>query len=330
MKGQDSKTSKPYAIDIADIHRAAAIIRPFVLRTAVVRAPVLDQQLKAELFFKCENHQHVGAFKARGACHAVFRLNAEQAAAGVVTHSSGNHAAALARAATLRGIDAHIVMPHNSSPVKLNAVRQFGVKPTLCEPTAEARQETADRVAAETGATFVHPYNDPWVMAGQGTAALELLEQVARLDAIVVPVGGGGLLSGTLVAVKALCPSIEVYAAEPAWADDAARSLKSGRREPPLRYDTIADGLRTPLGDLTFPIIRDLVKDVLLAEEADIRRATVQMARFARLTVEPSAAVPLAAIDAYREQFQGRRVGVVVSGGNLQPELLAQWLAEPA
>lgn len=317
-----------YAITAADIHGAASRLRGWVIRTPVVKAPALAEPLQAELFFKCENLQHAGAFKTRGACNAVFRLSPEQAAAGVVTHSSGNHAAALARAAALRGVRAHVVMPRNSAPIKIEAVRSYGVEPTFCEPTAESRQQVADAVAAATGATFVHPYNNADVMAGQGTAALELLEQAAALDAIVVPVGGGGLLSGTLMAVQSLMPSIKVYAAEPAWADDAARSLRSGQIESPRRYDTVADGLRTPLGSLTFPIIRDYVAEVLLVTEEQIRVAALQMIQKARLTVEPSAAVPLAAVCSHREQFAGRRVGMIVSGGNLQPRLLSEWLSD--
>ncbi len=316
--------SDSYAVTIDDIHGAAARIRSHVIRTPAITAPLIDEDVGAELFFKCENLQHVGAFKARGACNAVFSLSDEDAAAGVVAHSSGNHAAALARAATLRGIAAHIVMPRNSAAVKIEAVRGYDVEPTFCEPDAESRQAVADRVMAETGATFIHPFNDPRVIAGQGTTALEFLEQVDGLDAIVVPVGGGGLLSGTLVAVAALAPQIPVFAAEPAWADDAYRSMESGSIEPPLRYDSIADGLRTPLGSLTFPIIRDLVEGVLLASEESIRKATAAMLQKARVVVEPSGAVPLAAIMEHAERFHGKRIGVIVSGGNMDPSVLVE------
>jgi threonine dehydratase len=277
----------------------------------------LDDDLGLQVVFKCENFQHVGAFKSRGACNAVFSLEPSQAAAGVVTHSSGNHAAALARAARLREIDAHVVMPENSSPNKIDAVRRYGVEPVFCEPSAESRQATADRLMHETGATMVHPYNDPRVIAGQGTVALELLQQVESFETLIVPVGGGGLLSGCLVAAKSLRPNLEVIAAEPAWADDAYRSLQSGNIEPPVRYDTVADGLRTPLGTLTFPIIRSLLDDILLVEEQTIVRATRMMLKWAKLVVEPSGAVPLACLLQHVERFRDRRVALVISGGNL-------------
>ena len=318
-----------FAIDFADIKAAEKRIEEHVIRTPVVSAPLINQRFGCTIFHKCENLQHVGAFKARGACNAVFSLSPEQAAAGVVAHSSGNHAAALARAATLRAIDAHIVMPRNSAQVKIDAVRGFGVEPRFCEPTAEARQAMADEVIAETGATFVHPYNNSHVMAGQGTAALELLQQASDLDAIIAPVGGGGLLSGTLVAVKAANPNIKVFAAEPAWADDAFRSLASGKIEPAVRYDTIADGLRTPLGDLTFPVIQKLVEDVLLVDERSIEIATKVYICDGKLAVEPSGAVPLAALMSNQSMFAGQRVGLIISGGNAEPEAWARILQTP-
>ena len=315
--------SNKFCITFDDIRDAAVRIHDSIIRTPVVTAPLIDEQLKATVFFKCENLQHVGAFKTRGACNAVFSLSRADAAAGVVTHSSGNHAAAIARAAMLRGLTAHIVMPRNSATVKVDAVRNFGVEPTFCEPSAEARQTAADRVIAKTGATFVHPYNDARVIAGQGTAALELLEEVSQLDAIIVPVGGGGLLSGSLIAAKSVNPHIRVFAAEPEWADDAWRSLRSGRVEMPTRYDTIADGLRTPLGSLTFPIIRDMVDEILTVDENSIRSATATMIRLAELVVEPSGAVPLAALVRHSERFRGQRIGVIVSGGNIDAKMLS-------
>ncbi len=317
-----------FCITPDDIRSAAARIRDSVIRTPVVTAPLINELLQADVFFKCENLQHVGAFKARGACNAVLSLTAKEGAAGVVTHSSGNHAAALARAAALRNIKAHIVMPHNSAAVKISAVRRFGVEPTFCEPTAEARQAAAERVMRQTGATFVHPYNDAQVIAGQGTAAVELFEDVADLDAVIIPVGGGGLLSGSLVALKNLKPQIKVFAAEPEWADDAFRSVVSGRIEAPIRYDTIADGLRTPLGSFTFPIIQELVDKILTVDEAAIRRATAAMLHLGKLLVEPSAAVPLAAMMQPGQSFQGQRVGVILSGGNIDVELLQEILQQ--
>lgn len=319
-----------YAIDLAAIQQAASRIAQHVIRTPVVSCSLIDQRADSQLFFKCENLQHVGAFKARGACNAVFELTDAEAAAGVVTHSSGNHAAALARAARLRGIEAHIVMPRNSSTVKIDAVRGLGVEPRFCEPDATSRQAMADEVIAETGATFIHPYNNSMVMAGQGTAALELLEQVSNLDAMIAPVGGGGLLSGTLIAAKSLKPEIRIYGAEPAWADDAKRSLQSGQIQQPTRYDTIADGLRTPLGTLTFPIVRDLVEDILLADEQSIKHATKISLCDGKLVVEPSGAVPLAAILGHPELFEGLRVGVIVSGGNAEPATFASILQDDA
>lgn len=315
-----------YAVDLLAIQQAADRIDGKVISTPVVSCPLIDQRAKSRLFFKCENLQHVGAFKARGACNAVFALTDTQAAAGVVAHSSGNHAAALARAATLRGIQAHIVMPRNSSSVKIEAVRGLGVEPRFSEPDAQSRQAMADQLMSETGATFVHPYNNPLVMAGQGTAALELLNQVADLDAIVAPVGGGGLLSGTLIAAKTLNPKIKVYGAEPAWADDAKRSLVSGQIEQPTRYDTVADGLRTPLGTLTFPIIQDYVDDILVVDEQSIEEATRISICEGKLVVEPSGAVPLAAILAHQSLFEGLRVGVIISGGNAEPATFARIL----
>jgi threonine dehydratase len=305
----------PVVLD--DIRAARRRIQPHVLRTPLAPSASLSADLGCTLYFKCENLQHAGVFKARGACNAVLALDDDSAGRGVVTHSSGNHAAALSRAATIRGIPAHIVMPHNSRPNKLAAVRAYGIEPVLCEPTAESRQATADRVQEQTGATLIHPYNNPLVMAGQGTVGLEILEQLDDVDCVVVPVGGGGLLSGILIAVKSLRPQVEVIAAEPAWADDAARSLKSGRIEMPSRYDTVADGLRTPLGELTFPVIRTLVDDLLLVEEEAILQATRAIAARARLVAEPSGAVPLAAITQHRARFQGRNVVAVISGGNL-------------
>lgn len=305
-----------FCVTREDIDAAADRIRPHVLRTPVIEAWALEPLLQARVALKCENFQYGFAFKARGACNAVMSLSDADAGHGVVTHSSGNHAAALARAAILRGIRAHIVMPHNSARVKLQAVRDLGVEPILCEPESAAREAMAAKVQQETGATMIHPFNYPPVIAGQGTAAIEMLEQVPDVDTIVVPVGGGGLLAGTLIAVKSMRPDVKVFAAEPAWADDAFRSMKSGKIEPALRTDTIADGLRTPLGTLTFPIIRSLVDDVLCADEDSIRTATALLRTHVRLVSEPSGAVPLAAILQHAPRFMNRRVVALISGGN--------------
>ena len=285
--------------------------------------PALGDRFQGRLWFKAENLQHIGAFKARGACNAVFSLDEATAQRGVATHSSGNHAAALARAANLRGIPAHIVMPHNSLPNKMAAVRELGVEPILSEPDEPSRSAMAAEVVTKTGATLIHPYNDPPVMAGQGTVGLEILGQATEghlsIDTIVVPVGGGGLLSGMLVAIKSLQPHIEVIAAEPLWADDTARSLASGKIEMPTRYDSIADGLRTPLGENTFPIIRSLINDILLVDERAIIRATRAILQSTPLIAEPSGAVSLAAVLDNAERFQGKTVVAVLSGGNLDP-----------
>ena len=304
-------------ITLESVQTAYRRIVDHVIRTPVVSSPRLNQSTGLDLVFKCENLQHVGAFKARGACNAVFSLTDEVASRGVVAHSSGNHAAALARAAQLRGIVAHVVMPHNSRVNKIEAVRRFGIEPVFCEPDAESRQAAADRIADETGAEPIHPYDDPRVIAGQGTVGLELHEQLDQIDTVVIPVGGGGLLSGCLVSLKSLRPEIRIVAAEPAWADDAYRSWKSNSIQMPTRYDTIADGLRTPLGRWTFPIIRDLVDDILLATEEQIVAATRQSLVDAKLVVEPSSAVPLACVIANAELFRDQRVAIVITGGNL-------------
>lgn len=309
-------TASTFCVSLDDIRVAADRIRPHVLRTPIVQAWALQPLLGGHVSFKCENLQYGFAFKARGACNAVMSLSEADAARGVVTHSSGNHAAALARAALLRGIRAHIVMPHNSAKVKLQAVRDLGVEPILCEPESAAREAMAAKAQLETGATMIHPFNDPRVIAGQGTAGLEMLGQCPDIDTVIVPVGGGGLLAGTLIAIKSQRPDVRVFAAEPSWADDAFRSLKSGQIEPAVRTDSIADGLRTPLGTLTFPIIRELVDDVLCADEDTIRTATSLLRTHVRLVSEPSGAVPLAAMLQHAPLFQNRKTVALISGGN--------------
>jgi len=306
-----------FAISINDVRAAQKRIARYSLRTPLVFSEPLSREHGCRIHFKAENLQCVGAFKARGAANAVMSLSDAAAARGVVTHSSGNHAAALARAAGLRSIPAFVVMPGNSARNKIAAVRSYGVEPVFCEPTAESRAETAESLRRQTGATMIHPYDDPTVMAGQGTVGLEVLEQLPDVDAIFVPVGGGGLLAGILTAVKALRPDVTVIAAEPEWADDTARSLQSGRREMPTRYDSVADGLRTSVGELTFPIIQSLVDDVVLVSEEAIRDATRAIARRARLIAEPSGAVAFAALTQTAERFAGKSVAVVISGGNL-------------
>ena len=310
----------PPALPTADDVRAAARrIAGVAHRTPVFRGTGLDALAGAELFFKCEMFQRVGAFKFRGACNAVAALSDEQAARGVVTHSSGNHAAALALAAKLRGVPAYVVMPTNAPAAKRQAVVAYGGRVTVCEPTIAAREAAAGRLLQETGATLVHPYDDPLVIAGQGTLALELLEEVPDLDAIVAPVSGGGMLSGIALAAG---PGVEVIGAEPEQADDAYQSLRLGRRVPPDRTDTIADGLRASLSDRTFAIISRHVKRILTVSEAEIVAATKLVWERLKVVAEPSGAVPLAAVLRHPDAVRGRRVGVVLSGGNLDLDKL--------
>ncbi len=305
-----------FCTTMPEIEAAAARIRSLIVATPTIPFAALSHDMDCSIAIKCENFQHGFAFKARGACNAVFSLTDEVAARGVVTHSSGNHAAALARAAKLRGIKAHIVMPKNSAKIKLAAVRSFGVEPVICESTPAAREAMANEVMQATGATLIHPFNDALVIAGQGTVGLEILRQYPDVETIVVPVGGGGLLAGTLIAVKSLKPSVRVIAAEPEWANDAFRSLQSGQIEPVLRTDSIADGLRTPLGSLTFPIIFQLVDEILCASETSIVESVQHLAMHAKMIAEPSGAVPLAVVHQHRDRFANQRVVCVVSGGN--------------
>ncbi len=308
-----------YAADLATVRAAAQRIAGLAHRTPVMTCSTLDRLAGRSLFLKCENLQKVGAFKFRGACNAVARLPAEVAARGVVTHSSGNHAQALALAARLRGIPAHIVMPRNASTVKRRAVEGYGGRVIECEPTLAARETTAAAVLAETRGTLIPPYDHPDVIAGQGTAALELLEQVPELDAVITPVGGGGLLAGTALAVKGLAPAVRVFAAEPAGADDAARSKAAGQFIPQTGPKTIADGLLTSLGNLTWPVLRDLVERVITVREDEIIAALRLVWERAKILIEPSSAVAVAAVLSaeFRTLEGARRVGVILSGGNV-------------
>ena len=312
---------------LKDIQQAAERIRPYAHRTPVLTCGSLDRAVGAKVFFKCENFQKVGAFKFRGACNAVFSLGEAEAARGVVAHSSGNHAQALALAARLRGIPAYIVMPENAPAVKKAGVAGYGGQITLCEPTLEARESTQERVVARTGATVIHPYDDERIIAGQGTAAMELLQEVPDLDAILAPVGGGGLLSGTAIAATELSPRIRVIAGEPEGADDAFRSLAAGTIVPSVSPRTIADGLLTSLGSLTFPIIRRRVEQIVTVSD----RATVAAMRFVwermKLVIEPSAAVPVGVLWERKIDLAGLRVGVILSGGNVDLDALP-WRSE--
>lgn len=307
------------SVDNAAVVQAANRIAPFIHRTPLISTESLSRLSGCELWLKAENLQKVGAFKARGAHNAVLALSAEQAARGVVTHSSGNHAAAVALAARNRGITAHVVMPSNAPEVKQAAVAGYGAVITLCPPTLDAREETVERIQHETGAVLVHPYDDPVVIAGQGTAGLEIIEQLAANppDAVVVPVGGGGLLSGVAVAVKNALPDCLVIGAEPAGADDAHRSFTSGELVPQLDPRTIADGLLTSLGERNFAIIMKLVDDILVVDDDEIIEAMQLIWTRCKLVVEPSGAVAVAAILAHRDRFTDRRVVAVLTGGNV-------------
>jgi threonine dehydratase len=317
------------SFDLAAIRAAHDRIRPYVVCTPVLTSEALDAATCGSLFFKCENLQKIGAFKARGAANAIFALTDAESAHGVATHSSGNHAAAVARAARLRGISAHIVMPTNSAKSKLRIVEREGGRITFCEPNDRARQETCERLIAATGAVMIHPFNDYRVMAGQGTAALELLEDVPDLDLILCPVGGGGLLCGTAVAAKALRPGIRVIATEPAGADDAARSFRAGRIIQADRVDTIAYGLRTTLGPLNFPIILQHVHEVVTVSEAGIISAMRLLWEELKIIIEPSCAVPYAAILEGKVKVIGRRTGIILTGGNVDLDALP-WVVKPA
>jgi threonine dehydratase len=305
-------------LSLKEIKDAAHRIEGAANRTPVMTSRTLDRLCGARVYLKCENYQRAGAFKFRGAFNAVSQLTASERSAGVVTHSSGNHAQALALAAATAGVRAKIVMPEGSPAVKREAVKGYGAEVVLCANTLEARERTAEALIRTDGLTMVHPYNDERVMAGAGTAALELIEQAGPLDLVLVPVGGGGLASGTATAVKALCPEAAVWAVEPAGADDACRSLQSGRIVPQTDPRTIADGLRTSLGSLTFEVIRTLVDRIVLVRDEDIVDSMRFLWERMKLVVEPSGAVPLVPV-LKKELPAGRdlRVGVIISGGNV-------------
>lgn len=302
---------------IKDIREAHQVIRPFVHRTPVLTCSALNHMCEAELFFKCENFQKGGAFKIRGATNAVFALDDGDAARGVATHSSGNHAAALALAARWRGIKAYVVIPENAPETKKNAVANYGAQIYYCGPTAEAREEACAEVLDRTGATFIHSYNDPRIISGAGTAAVELCEEVPDLDLVVTPVGGGGLISGTALAVFAMSPKTVVIGAEPQQADNASRCLEAGRIVPPSNRNTVADGLRMPLCELTLSIIKEHVREVVTVSEQMIVQATRHIWERMKLVVEPSSAVPVGALLARSIGLPGRRIGVILTGGNV-------------
>jgi len=303
--------------DLNEIIATVKRIAPFIHRTPVLCNQTIDRISGAKIFFKCENFQKMGAFKMRGASNAVAQITDAQKSKGVTTHSSGNFAQALALAARNFGIKAFIVMPENAPDTKRQAVLDYGAQVITCASTQKAREEKVEEVIAKTGAIFIHPYNDYRVIAGQATAAKELLEDVNDLDFILAPVGGGGLISGTALATTYLSPKTKVIAAEPSNADDAYRSIKAGEILPSINPDTIADGLRTSLGDKTFPIIQKFVHQIICVEEQEIIYAMKLIWERMKIIVEPSGVVPLAVVLKNHELFSGKKIGIILSGGNL-------------
>ncbi len=313
-----------YAVEFSDVQAAAQRIAGTVKRTAVVSSEELDDIAGREVLLKCENLQHVGAFKFRGATNAVRMLD-EDAEMGVCTHSSGNHAQALALAAKQRGVPAYIVMPNTAPKVKVAGVQSHDAEITFCEPTLEGRESTATSVIKRTGATLVHPYDNPNVIAGQGTAAMELFEQAGPMDAVIAPVGGGGLMSGTCITTRALFPETRLFGVEPKGADDAARSLAAGEYIPQDGPDTICDGLLTSMGELTWPILRDHLEGIITVSDEEVVEAMRLLLKHFGMMVEPSGAASLAAVlsPEFRELEGIGRVGLILSGGNVDPGSVA-------
>ena len=310
-------------ISIADIRSAAARIAAHATVTPVMRSNPLDELAGATLHFKCEHLQLGGAFKFRGACNAVWALGDAQAARGVVTHSSGNHGAALALAARTRGIPAHVVVPEGAVRAKLDNIEAAGAVLHHCAPTLTAREETCARIQQETGATLVHPYADRNVIAGQGTATLELLQQVPGLDVLIAPLGGGGLMSGTAIVARALSATTLLVAAEPAGADDGYRSLQRGERVTDVKPQTICDGLRATIGEMNFELLRDNAVEIVTVSDEQVLAAMRLLWTHLKQTIEPSSSTVLAAVLAQRERFRGKRVGLILSGGNVDLDQIA-------
>jgi threonine dehydratase len=311
-----------YIPDFEDVQVARERVRPHIHRTPVLTSSVLNVLTGAELFFKCENFQKAGAFKVRGASNAVFGLDEETARKGVATHSSGNHALSLSYAAGRRGIPCHVVMPRTAPQAKKDAVRAYGGQITECEPSTSSREATFARVQEKTGADFVHPYNDPRVIAGQATCSLELSQQVDALDAVMAPIGGGGMISGTCLTLSSVAPGIAIYAAEPEAADDAYRSFKAGHIIADDAPVTVADGLKVPLKDLTWHFVSNHVTEILTASEQEIIDAMRLIWGRLKIVVEPSSAVPLACIMKNPATFRAKRVGVILTGGNVDLDKL--------
>lgn len=308
--------------DFNDVKKAAERISSYAHNTPVLQSSWFNEKTGGNLYFKCENFQKVGAFKFRGAFNAVQSLDESDGRKGIITHSSGNHAQAVALAASFRGFPATIVMPENAPKVKVNAVKDYGATIVFCKPTIEAREQTTEKVIGDTGAHFIHPYDHPDVIAGQGTCAKELMEEVPSLDMIIAPVGGGGLISGTAISTKAINPDTKVIAAEPKLADDAYRSLKKGAIQPVLRTDTIADGLRTSLGKVPFSILKELLDDIVTVPEESIIRDMRNVWERMKIIIEPSCAVPVSAIMDGKINVEGKNVGVIITGGNVDLDKL--------
>ncbi|MCJ7872365.1 beta-hydroxyaspartate dehydratase BhcB [Phaeobacter sp. J2-8] len=311
------KDTTMYIPTYDDMLAAHDRIAPHIHRTPVLTSTYLNELTGAELFFKCENFQKAGAFKVRGASNAVFGLSEDEAAKGVATHSSGNHALSLSYAAGRRGIPCHVVMPRTAPEAKKAAVRGYGGIITECEPSTSSREAVFAEVQAETGANFVHPYNDPRVIAGQGTCSRELIDQTGYLDMVVAPIGGGGMISGTCLTLSTLAPDTAIIAAEPEQADDAYRSFHAGHIIADDAPDTVADGLKVPLKDLTWHFVSSHVSDILTASEQEIIDAMRLIWQRMKIVMEPSSAVPLATILKNRDRFTGKRIGVIVTGGNV-------------
>ena len=308
-----------YAASIDDVRAAAERIRGVGHRTPVLTSKTLDQMAGRKLFFKCENFQKVGAFKFRGGWNAVSMLNDKEAERGVCTHSSGNHAQAIAYSAQKRGIPAYIVMPNNSPDVKLNAVKGYGANVTLCEPTLEARRTTLEGIAEDTGAAVIHPFNNANVIAGQGTAALELIEDVGQLDAIIAPIGGGGLMSGTCVTTRSLLPNAKLFGAEPKGADDAYRSLKEGKLLPQEDPKTICDGLLTSMGENTWKILKDHLNAIYTVSDDEVIKGMKLIWERMKIIIEPSCATPVAVVMSpkFKQLENIEKVGIILTGGNV-------------
>ncbi len=311
-----------YIPTLDDMLVARARIAPHIHRTPVLTSRFLNELTGAELFFKCENLQKAGAFKARGASNAVFGLSDEQAARGVATHSSGNHGTCLSYAAGRRGIPCTVVMPRTAPQAKKDAVRGYGGRVVECEPSTSSREAVFAEVVAATGAEFVHPYNDWRVIAGQATCSAELIEQVEGLDAVVAPIGGGGMISGTCLTLSNLAPGVKIYAAEPEQADDAYRSFKAGHIIADDAPETVADGLKVPLKELTWHFVKSHVTDILTASDPEIVEAMKLIWKRMKIVMEPSSAVPLATILKNPETFAGKRVGIIITGGNVDLDRL--------